>query len=219
MDQIRAEDARICWVCFDEDKQNETWIHPCRCSGSVKWVHRSCIDSWLERSHSVQCPTCQCNYKFETSYYYKQVQNTLTDQNNPFYNIRHWVKNIAHIFSPFLSATLSSFAFYTIPSNWRLSQLFFGHLFISWVFPVEGTILWYDFEEWVLDRARKKSFNSWITYFFFTRTYFRQDCPLPTPLLRIFYLIDFYYYLGASLFTELEKCSSQEILNYDCEST
>lgn len=49
-DQEKPE-TRQCWVCLATDEEDEEtcseWIHPCRCSGSAKWVHQNCLQQWI----------------------------------------------------------------------------------------------------------------------------------------------------------------------------
>ncbi|KAG8347753.1 RING variant domain [Trypanosoma vivax] len=40
-----TEDDRTCRICRD-DEVDESVISPCECIGSVRWVHRSCLDEW-----------------------------------------------------------------------------------------------------------------------------------------------------------------------------
>uniref|UniRef100_A0A8C5MW10 E3 ubiquitin-protein ligase MARCHF5 n=1 Tax=Leptobrachium leishanense TaxID=445787 RepID=A0A8C5MW10_9ANUR len=61
---------RSCWVCFatDEDDRTAEWVRPCRCRGSTKWVHQSCLQRWVDekqRGNStarVACPQCNAEY-------------------------------------------------------------------------------------------------------------------------------------------------------------
>eukprot|EP00088_Acartia_fossae_P023762 TRINITY_DN24773_c0_g1_i1.p1 TRINITY_DN24773_c0_g1~~TRINITY_DN24773_c0_g1_i1.p1 ORF type:complete len:420 (-),score=95.11 TRINITY_DN24773_c0_g1_i1:242-1501(-) len=65
-----VEDERQCWVCFasDEDDPTAAWVHPCRCSGTTKWVHQVCIQRWVDEkqkgnnSANVSCPQCGTDY-------------------------------------------------------------------------------------------------------------------------------------------------------------
>ncbi|KAG8340752.1 RING variant domain [Trypanosoma vivax] len=41
---MEEEEERVCRICHDED--DEKLISPCECTGSVRWVHRSCLDKW-----------------------------------------------------------------------------------------------------------------------------------------------------------------------------
>lgn len=62
--QKSAEDGRYCWVCFatDEDDKMAAWVQPCKCSGTTKWVHQSCLQRWVDEKQKgnafkrVNCP-------------------------------------------------------------------------------------------------------------------------------------------------------------------
>ncbi|XP_076194904.1 E3 ubiquitin-protein ligase MARCHF5 isoform X2 [Aptenodytes patagonicus] len=61
---------KSCWVCFatDEDDRTAEWVRPCRCRGSTKWVHQTCLQRWVDekqRGNStarVACPQCNAEY-------------------------------------------------------------------------------------------------------------------------------------------------------------
>jgi len=64
------EDEKQCWVCFgcEQDDPSAAWTHPCRCSGTTKWVHQACIQRWVDEKQkgnttlSVECPQCGTAY-------------------------------------------------------------------------------------------------------------------------------------------------------------
>lgn len=51
----------------DNDHSDE-WVKPCRCRGSAKWVHQSCLQKWIDEkqklnpSVNVSCAQCQTEY-------------------------------------------------------------------------------------------------------------------------------------------------------------
>jgi len=65
-----VDDERQCWVCFasDEDDPRAVWVHPCRCSGTTKWVHHVCLQRWVDEKQkgynttNVSCPQCGTEY-------------------------------------------------------------------------------------------------------------------------------------------------------------
>ena len=66
-----AGDERTCWVCFgtDSDTLGE-WISPCRCAGSMKYVHQPCLRRWISESRDTdtdktRCPQCTTVYTIE----------------------------------------------------------------------------------------------------------------------------------------------------------
>lgn len=69
----------VCKVCFFEDSDPENpLISPCNCSGTMKYIHLSCLQQWLalrmvSRStencityswKSMECEICKCPYPF-----------------------------------------------------------------------------------------------------------------------------------------------------------
>ena len=52
----------LCRICYDQEKENNSFIHPCRCSGSVKYVHVECMKTWLlssgEDLNNRACEVC-----------------------------------------------------------------------------------------------------------------------------------------------------------------
>ena len=47
-----------CRICFEDDT-NEPLLAPCDCSGSMRWVHKSCLQKWIHMKQSSQCPVCK----------------------------------------------------------------------------------------------------------------------------------------------------------------
>lgn len=69
-DSKKSDDGRYCWVCFatDEDDEIALWCQPCKCRGTTKWVHQSCLQRWVDEKQKgnsfkrVNCPQCQTEY-------------------------------------------------------------------------------------------------------------------------------------------------------------
>jgi E3 ubiquitin-protein ligase DOA10 len=61
--------TRECRICFMGDEKegapdgkrgDDELIAPCRCDGSMKWVHRGCLAGWNKRAPSKKhCPVCK----------------------------------------------------------------------------------------------------------------------------------------------------------------
>ncbi|WVQ81661.1 hypothetical protein IAT38_003786 [Cryptococcus sp. DSM 104549] len=61
------EDA--CRVCRGvEDEEYGKFVHPCKCSGSVKFVHESCLKQWVANAEKKQCEICGHKYTFAKVY-------------------------------------------------------------------------------------------------------------------------------------------------------
>uniref|UniRef100_A0A1Y1LE52 Uncharacterized protein n=1 Tax=Photinus pyralis TaxID=7054 RepID=A0A1Y1LE52_PHOPY len=54
----------ICRICYDGDK-TEPIITPCKCKGSVAFVHRTCLEKWLAESNLTSCEVCHYVYQTE----------------------------------------------------------------------------------------------------------------------------------------------------------
>ena len=62
-------DEKSCKICLDTGSSSSPFIHPCKCAGSVKYVHEECLKTWLislgkDLEHS-KCELCQTNYKMK----------------------------------------------------------------------------------------------------------------------------------------------------------
>ncbi|PAV91625.1 hypothetical protein WR25_20117 [Diploscapter pachys] len=56
--------SRVCKICYDEDQPDARtrWLHPCRCSGTLYWVHENCFGSWMRQAplgQQFQCQICK----------------------------------------------------------------------------------------------------------------------------------------------------------------
>eukprot|EP00036_Acanthoecidae_sp_10tr_P025404 CAMPEP_0206324804 /NCGR_PEP_ID=MMETSP0106_2-20121207/20723_1 /ASSEMBLY_ACC=CAM_ASM_000206 /TAXON_ID=81532 /ORGANISM="Acanthoeca-like sp., Strain 10tr" /LENGTH=60 /DNA_ID=CAMNT_0053757205 /DNA_START=92 /DNA_END=271 /DNA_ORIENTATION=- len=47
-------EGEVCRVCR-EGSDAAPLFHPCRCTGSIRWVHEECLQSWLEHSGKSRC--------------------------------------------------------------------------------------------------------------------------------------------------------------------
>ncbi|KAI1781017.1 hypothetical protein F4818DRAFT_23378 [Hypoxylon cercidicola] len=82
--------VRMCWICHDEveatyeetgfldgvrnrrpkrhyvSEDGDRLINPCRCKGSVKYVHEGCLKSWMnENPNAWRCDRCLYEYRME----------------------------------------------------------------------------------------------------------------------------------------------------------
>jgi len=69
---LQSEGDMICRICLAEecDADHEfgrELISPCRCSGSMKYVHRACLDTWrascLNPKALLECTTCNTPFR------------------------------------------------------------------------------------------------------------------------------------------------------------
>ncbi|XP_049880804.1 E3 ubiquitin-protein ligase MARCHF5-like [Pectinophora gossypiella] len=67
---VDDENVKTCWVCFatEADDRLAAWVQPCRCIGTTKWVHQSCLQRWVDEkqrgniTRKVLCPQCKAEY-------------------------------------------------------------------------------------------------------------------------------------------------------------
>jgi len=52
----------FCRFCFEGDTK-EILISPCHCSGSVGFIHKSCVEKWLNERLKDTCELCEKKYK------------------------------------------------------------------------------------------------------------------------------------------------------------
>ena len=61
--EINDSCGLMCRICHG-DSEEEELIRPCRCTGTVKHAHQSCILHWVSKSGNQTCELC--NFKFKT---------------------------------------------------------------------------------------------------------------------------------------------------------
>eukprot|EP00049_Salpingoeca_infusionum_P019251 m.361071 g.361071 ORF g.361071 m.361071 type:complete len:918 (-) comp19313_c0_seq1:209-2962(-) len=74
----QAED--VCRVCRDVSTEENPLFHPCKCTGSIRYVHEDCLVSWLESSGNSHCELCGYSFQFQKIYDDNAPQNaTISD--------------------------------------------------------------------------------------------------------------------------------------------
>jgi E3 ubiquitin-protein ligase MARCH6 len=61
------DDELICRICR-ENGNRETLVHPCKCSGSIRYVHEKCLLEWIEHSKTETCELCKHKFVFAKVY-------------------------------------------------------------------------------------------------------------------------------------------------------
>ncbi|KAF8363764.1 hypothetical protein PRIPAC_90687 [Pristionchus pacificus] len=65
-DSVREGDTKTCKFCYGTESDGSEWLHPCKCSGSLMWVHGNCFDLWLTSAPPAQQIRClMCNYSYK----------------------------------------------------------------------------------------------------------------------------------------------------------
>ena len=70
------KDQQICRICLSEEEPENCLISPCNCTGSMKYIHETCLKEWLEgKKHmketeivnsyiwkNLECEICKSSY-------------------------------------------------------------------------------------------------------------------------------------------------------------
>ena len=81
-DPVPDADELVCRICRtgpaeEGDEAKRKLFHPCKCSGSIKYVHEDCLLQWLKHSKRKKCEVCGFEYTF-TPIYKKDAPGVLT---------------------------------------------------------------------------------------------------------------------------------------------
>ena len=52
-------DDQECRICFETGTRTDRLVSACKCKGTIKWYHQSCMQSWMKYSQSDTCRICQ----------------------------------------------------------------------------------------------------------------------------------------------------------------
>ncbi|KAL9651699.1 hypothetical protein ABK040_009314 [Willaertia magna] len=62
------EDA-LCRICKQPHAEDNPLFHPCKCSGSIKYIHEDCLFQWMKHSGRGKiCEICKHEFKFAKVY-------------------------------------------------------------------------------------------------------------------------------------------------------
>ncbi|KAF3010738.1 hypothetical protein E8E13_006999 [Curvularia kusanoi] len=63
------EEADTCRICRGEGTVDEPLFFPCKCSGSIKYVHQECLMEWLSHTQKKHCELCKTSFRFTKLYH------------------------------------------------------------------------------------------------------------------------------------------------------
>ena len=72
--QKSVDEPDTCRICRGEGSQEERLFYPCKCSGSIKFVHQNCLMEWLSHSQKKHCELCKTPFRF-TKLYHPHMPN------------------------------------------------------------------------------------------------------------------------------------------------
>jgi hypothetical protein len=75
-----------CRICFEEETDYNPFINPCRCRGTSKYVHISCLNEW--RNENIYRPAydicMECRYRYKYTNLYPSEANSIINVNFGF---------------------------------------------------------------------------------------------------------------------------------------
>ncbi|KAI0029551.1 hypothetical protein K488DRAFT_56109 [Vararia minispora EC-137] len=62
------EDQDTCRICSAPAEPDAPLFHPCKCSGTIRYIHQDCLTTWLAHSKKKTCDLCKHPYAFTKVY-------------------------------------------------------------------------------------------------------------------------------------------------------
>ena len=62
------EEVDSCRICRSEGTSDQQLFYPCKCSGSIKYVHQECLMEWLSHTQKKYCELCKTPFTFTKLY-------------------------------------------------------------------------------------------------------------------------------------------------------
>ena len=87
IEDMNDKNKKRCRICYEEEESISPLIFPCKCNGSIKWVHEKCIQEWIEISNRKICPQCQYQYKIEKVCNYPKLSFLCKERNIRFLSL------------------------------------------------------------------------------------------------------------------------------------
>ncbi|KAJ3511235.1 hypothetical protein NLJ89_g4212 [Agrocybe chaxingu] len=57
-----------CRICSAPAEPDQPLFHPCKCSGTIRYIHQDCLTTWLAHSKKKNCDVCKHSYSFTKVY-------------------------------------------------------------------------------------------------------------------------------------------------------
>ncbi|KAI0358245.1 hypothetical protein OH77DRAFT_1475139 [Trametes cingulata] len=70
------EEQDTCRICSAPAEPGQPLFHPCKCSGTIRYIHQDCLTEWLAHSKKKTCDVCKYPYSF-TKVYSKDMPERL----------------------------------------------------------------------------------------------------------------------------------------------
>ncbi|KII87240.1 hypothetical protein PLICRDRAFT_93037 [Plicaturopsis crispa FD-325 SS-3] len=63
-----AEEQDTCRICSAPAEPDQPLFHPCKCAGTIRYIHQDCLTTWLAHSKKKDCDVCKHPYSFNKVY-------------------------------------------------------------------------------------------------------------------------------------------------------
>ncbi|KAF7289096.1 RING-CH-type domain-containing protein [Mycena chlorophos] len=63
-----AEEQDTCRICSAPAEPEQPLFYPCKCSGTIRYIHQDCLTTWLAHSKKKNCDVCKHPYSFTKVY-------------------------------------------------------------------------------------------------------------------------------------------------------
>lgn len=63
-----ADNEILCKICHCSCDDNGPYIHPCKCNGTLKYIHVECLNEWIKLTKTKKCSICNYSFKFEKKF-------------------------------------------------------------------------------------------------------------------------------------------------------
>ncbi|KAG8694447.1 hypothetical protein FRC09_009839, partial [Ceratobasidium sp. 395] len=57
-----------CRICSAPAEEGQPLFYPCKCSGTIRYIHQDCLTTWLAHSKKRSCDVCKYEYSFTKVY-------------------------------------------------------------------------------------------------------------------------------------------------------
>ncbi|KDQ50759.1 hypothetical protein JAAARDRAFT_81797 [Jaapia argillacea MUCL 33604] len=65
---MQQEEQDTCRICSAPAEPDQPLFHPCKCSGTIRYIHQDCLTTWLAHSKKKTCDVCKHPYSFTKVY-------------------------------------------------------------------------------------------------------------------------------------------------------
>ncbi|KDQ12990.1 hypothetical protein BOTBODRAFT_399709 [Botryobasidium botryosum FD-172 SS1] len=65
---MEDEHVETCRICSGPAEHDAPLFYPCKCSGTIRYIHQECLKTWLEHSKKKHCDVCKHAYSFTKVY-------------------------------------------------------------------------------------------------------------------------------------------------------